>query len=392
MRLKAAQRLIAFAVLALLVAWPARAFDVRATSAIVYDLGTSTVLFEKQADVPLPPASMSKLMTLNMLFEALADGRTDLDTRFAVSARAKAMGGSTMFLNTTDRPSVKELIQGIIVMSGNDACVVVAEALGGTEEAFSRMMTERAAALGMKNSYFTNSSGWPDPKLRMSMRDLAILATRLIEEFPQYYPYFNQTEFAFDGRAPDNRFNRNPILGLGIGADGLKTGRTKEAGFGLVGSARQGDRRIVFVISGLESAADRAKDSEAIINWAMRQFAEKTVAEAGVEVARAEVWLGETAHVGLVPEKDVTLLVPAMQRDGVKAEITWSGPLKAPIAAGQEVARMVISRDGLPDMEVPLFTANAVGPAGFMPRLQAAFGRVMALVLGGREATAPLTN
>ena len=225
----------------------------------------------------------------------------------------------------------------------------------------------------------------------MSMRDLGVLATRLIEEFPQYYPYFNQTEFAFDGRAPDNRFNRNPVLQLGIGADGLKTGHTKEAGFGLVGSALQGERRIVFVISGLESAADRAKDSEAIINWAMRQFTMKTVAEAGVELARAEVWLGEAADVGLVAGEDITLLVPALQRDGVEAQISWTGPLQAPIAAGQEVGRMVIHRAGLPDTEVPLLAAQAVAEAGFMARLNVAFDKVLALVLGGGDAPA-LTN
>lgn len=391
MRSKAAFPLAALLMLSLLAALPARAFDTRASSAFVFDVATGTVLFEKQADVALPPASMSKLMTLNMLFEALADGRTSLETRFGVSARAKAMGGSTMFLNTTDRPTVEELIQGIVVMSGNDACVVVAEALGGTDEAFSLMMTERAHALGMTNSNFANSSGWPHPEHRMSMRDLGVLATRLIEEFPQYYPYFNQTEFAFDGRAPDNRFNRNPVLQLGIGADGLKTGHTKEAGFGLVGSALQGERRIVFVISGLESAADRAKDSEAIINWAMRQFAMKTVAEAGVELARAEVWLGEAADVGLVAGEDITLLVPALQRDAVEAQISWTGPLQAPIAAGQEVGRMVIHRAGLPDTEVPLLAAQAVAEAGFMARLNVAFDKVLALVLGGGDAPA-LTN
>ncbi len=228
------------AAFAAILAVPARAFETRATSAFVVDVTTGTVLLEKDADVPLPPASMSKLMTLNMLFEALADGRVQMDTRFGVSDRAQAMGGSTMFLNTTDRPpTVEELIQGIIVQSGNDACVVVAEALGGTEDAFAIMMTERAEALGMMNSSFGNSSGWPHPAQRMSMEDLAILASRLITEFPQYYHYFSQTEFLFDGRAPDNRRNRNPLLKLGIGADGLKTGHTQEAGYGLVGSALQ---------------------------------------------------------------------------------------------------------------------------------------------------------
>jgi len=334
MRLKAARLLLGFTTILVLATLPVQAFDTRATSAIVYDVTTGTVLYEKQADVPLPPASMSKLMTLNMLFEALADGRMSLDTRFGVSARAQAMGGSTMFLNTSDRPTVEELIQGIIVMSGNDACVVVAEALGGTEDAFAQMMTERAAALGMVNSSFGNSSGWPHPLQRMSMRDLALLAARLAREFPEYYPYFSQSEFPFDGRAPDNRFNRNPLLKLGIGADGLKTGHTSEAGYGLVGSALQGKRRIVFVISGLTSETARAEDAEAIVNWAFRQFAMKRVARAGVAVAEANVWLGDAPSVGLVPSEDITLLVPSLQRDGVNAVISWNGPIEAPIFSG----------------------------------------------------------
>ena len=389
MRPLAARMLLIITALLALSTLPAKAFDTRASSAIVYDVTTGTVLFEKQADIPLPPASMSKLMTLNMLFEALQDGRMSMETRFGVSARAEAMGGSTMFLDTSDRPTVEELIQGIIVMSGNDACVVVAEALGGTEEAFARMMSERAAALGMVNSSFANASGWPHPAQRMSMRDLALLATRLVKEFPEYYPYFSQTEFPFDGRAPDNRFNRNPLLKLGLGADRLKTGHTSEAGYGLVGSALQGKRRIVFVISGLAEANDRAEEAEAIVNWAFRQFAMKTVAQAGVELAQADVWLGDTPKVGMVTTEDITLLVPALERDGVSAEISWSGPIVAPIVAGQEIARMIIHRKDMPDTEVPLVAANAVAEAGFAARFNVAFEKVRAMVLG---ADAPLTN
>lgn len=369
------------AAFAAILAVPAHAFETRATSAFVLDVTTGTVLFEKQADIPLPPASMSKLMTLNMLFEALADGRAHMDTRFGVSERAQAMGGSTMFLTTTDRPTVEELIQGIIVQSGNDACVVVAEALGGTEDAFARMMTERAEALGMMNSSFGNASGWPHPAQRMSMEDLAILANRLITEFPQYYHYFSQREFLFDGRAPDNRNNRNPLLRLGIGADGLKTGHTQEAGYGLVGSALQGKRRIVFVISGLDSEKARAEESEAVVNWAFRQFALRTPIKAGDRVAEAEVWLGDAPSVGLVPAADIEMLVPAMQRDGIEATVSWNGPIEAPIAEGQELGQMIISRSGLPDMTIPLFAETSVEKAGFLPRLQAAASKVIGMIL-----------
>ena len=389
MRANAAKLLFTLVTLISLVAAPAMAFDTRATSAYVYDVTTGTVLLEKQADIALPPASMSKLMTLNMLFEALKDGRTTLETRFGVSGRAKAMGGSTMFLNTNDRPTVEELIQGIIVMSGNDACVVVAEGLGGTEDAFASMMTERAGALGMVNSSFGNASGWPHPRQRMSMHDLALLATRLIEEFPEYYHYFSQSEFAYDGRAPENRFNRNPLLKLGVGADGLKTGHTSEAGYGLVGSAQQGNRRIVFVISGLQSENARAEEAEAIVNWAFLQFAMKNVVMAGETVAEADVWLGEADRISLVPSEDVTLLIPAMNRDGISAEVSWNGPIQAPIIKGQELAQMIIRRDNMSDTVVPLFAATDIAEAGFLDRYKAAFVKVSAMVLGD---DAPLSN
>ena len=255
-------RRLAFAALLSIAPTLAQAFDTMASGAWVYDLTTKTVLLDKNADQPLPPASMSKLMTLYMLFEALRDGRVTMETAFSVSARAKAMGGSTMFLNTTDRPTVRELILGIIVNSGNDACVVVAEGLAGTEEAFARQATERARALGMSETTLANASGWPDPGHRMSMRDLGILAERLILDFPQHYPLFAETSFNYKDRAPANASNRNPLLRIAAAdwqADGLKTGHTSEAGYGLVGSAVMGDRRVIFVITGLDSDQARAE-------------------------------------------------------------------------------------------------------------------------------------
>lgn len=363
--------------LCLSVAAPALAFETEAGSAFVFDVTTDTVLLEKNAEVPLPPASMSKLMTLNMLFEALEDGRVQMETQFAVSQRAMDMGGSTMFLTTADRPTVEELIKGIIVMSGNDACVVVAEGLAGSEEAFAEMMTERARALGMENSTFANASGWPHPSQRMSMRDLAILATRLIEQFPELYDYFALTEFAFDGRAPDNRFNRNPLLSLGLGADGLKTGHTSEAGYGLVGSAVQGGRRVVFVISGLDSEAARRSEATSILNWAFRQFALRTPVRAGEIVTQVPVWLGDADTVALTPTQDIELLMPVTVREGIQGVVDWTGPVEAPIAAGQEIALFTVSRDGMSDTVVPLVAATSVGRAGFLPRFGAAAGQVL---------------
>ena len=359
-------------VFATLLALPAQAFDTRATAAWVFDETTQTVLLAKNADQPLPPASMSKLMTLNMLFEALQDGRVTMDTTFAVSTKARSMGGSTMFLNEQDRPTVRDLIHGIIVNSGNDACVVVAEGLAGTEEAFAAQMTERAKTLGMTQSTFANASGWPDPNHRMSMHDLGVIARRLIEEFPEEYAIFKETEFNFANRAEANRFNRNPLLKLNIGADGLKTGHTTEAGYGLVGSAVQGNRRVIFVITGLESDTARAEEAERIVNWAYRQFVLKTVAKAGLRVAEAPVWMGRDSSVGLVPAKDVVLLVPASVQDGISAEVSFTGPLAAPLIAGQPVAELIIHIPDLPDARIPLVAEAAVNRAGFAGRLSTA--------------------
>ncbi|WP_444452052.1 D-alanyl-D-alanine carboxypeptidase family protein [Rhodobacter capsulatus] len=374
-------RLIALCALAVLTALPAQAFDTRARAAWVYDLSTQTVLLEKDADISIPPASMSKLMTLNMLFEALAEGRVTQDTTFAVSTKAKQMGGSTMFLNEMDRPSVQDLMQGIAINSGNDACVVVAEGLAGSEEAFATGMTERAKMLGMTKSTFANASGWPHPNQRMSMHDLGILAVRLITQFPQYYPLFSETQFNYKNRAPANAHNRNPLLKIAAAdwhADGLKTGHTEEAGYGLVGSAVMGDRRIVFVISGLASEADRASEAEAVANWAFRQFVMKTVAPKGTRLAEAPVWLGSEATVGLVPATDVSMLIPAGAAEGVKAEAVFSGPITAPVKAGAELGRLEITVPGLGLRTVPLLAESDVAAGGFLVRFTSAAGRLVA--------------
>ncbi len=364
----------------------AQTFETAAKAAYVYDVTTDTELLVKNADTALPPASMSKLMTLNMLFEALRDGRVELTTRFGVSARAKAMGGSTMFLNERDRPTVEELIQGIVVQSGNDATVVVVEGLAGSEDGFAQQMTQRAKALGMANSNFANASGWPHPNHRMSVRDLGILAKRLITEFPEYYGYFAQTEFPYDGRAPKNRFNRNPLLKLGIGADGLKTGHTSEAGYGLVGSARQGERRVIFVLSGLTSEAARADESQRLVNWAFRQFVEKTIVNEGNRFANVPVWMGEHKSVGLISGEALTLLLPALAQDGIEASVTYDSPVEAPVSKGQKLGEMLIKLPGLPDRQVPLVAHRAVARGGFSPRLRTAAEVLLRNYLGDAVA------
>ncbi len=358
----------------LVYAGQAAAFETSARAAYVLDQTTGTVLLAKNADTPLPPASMSKLMTLYMAFEAVRDGRLSMEERLPVSQHAMSYGGSTMFLDTTDRVKVADLLRGIIVLSGNDACAVLAEALStdGTEAGFARDMTRRAQQLGMTNSAFVNSNGWPAAGHRMSMRDLGLLANRLITDFPEFYPMFAETEFAFDGRAPKNTQNRNPLLKLGIGADGLKTGHTSEAGYGLVGSARQGNRRVIFVISGLDSARARAEVSEAIVNWSFRQFSEIRLLRQGQRIAEADVWEGALPKVGLVPAEDVEVLLPAIGSKDVKAEVVYHGPIQAPIAEGQKLGELVISPEELPEIRVPLVAEQAIAAGGFSARLKIA--------------------
>lgn len=355
----------------LCLALPVAAFETAAKAAYVVDMGTGTVLLSKNADEPLPPASMSKLMTLYVAFEAIRDGRLSLEEKLPVSRHAMSYKGSTMFLDTTDRVSVEDLLRGIIVLSGNDACVVVAEALSpdGTEAGFSRFMTSRAQQMGMTNSTLKNSNGWPAADHRMSMRDLGLLARRIIVDFPQFYPMFAETEFAFDGRAPQNKLNRNPLLKLGIGADGLKTGHTQAAGYGLVGSAQQGDRRVIFVISGLDTPEERAEEAEAIVNWAFRQFAENTLITADKVVALADVWMGDTPQVGLVTDADLTMLLPVLGGDKVPAEVIYTGPLQAPIAKGTPVAELVVTPEGMPETRLPLMAATDVARGGFAARI-----------------------
>lgn len=364
----------------------AQTFETAARAAYVYDQTTGTVLLAKDASIPLPPASMSKLMTIYMAFEAIVDGRMSVDDVLPVSAHAASFGGSSMFLDTTDRVRVEDLLRGVIVLSGNDASVVLAEALSpdGTEAGFGRLMTERARQLGMNSSVFVNASGWPAAGHRMSTEDLGILSSRLITDFPTFYPLFAETEFAFDNRVPSNSQNRNPVLRMGIGADGLKTGHTQEAGYGLAGSAVQGDRRVIFVITGLDTMQQRAEESERIVNWAFRQFAERDVATAGTRIATADVWMGAEQTVGLTVAEDLTLLVPTLHQGAVEGQVVFDGPVQAPVVAGQPLGELIIALDGLPEKRVPLVADADVPAGGFAARM-----RTAALVLWGKYGFAP---
>jgi len=354
-------------------------FETGATSAYVRDLTTGTVLLDKGADVPLPPASMSKLMTLLMLFEALEDGRMTMDTTFTVSERAHAMGGSRMFLEMRDRPTAEDLIRGIAVLSGNDATVVVAEGLAGTEDAFATMATRRARELGLRNTTIANASGWPHPNHLMSKRDLGILAQHIIETYPQYYPYLSEREFTWNNITQSNRV---PLLNAGVGLDGLKTGYTSSAGYSLTGSVQQGDRRIVFAFGGLDSERARVQEAEAIINWAFRQFAKVSLGTPGQVMADAPVWLGAQKTVPLVLGESSEILIPALAQRDLSAKVVFDSPLPAPITAGQEMGHVVVDVPDMGEMRLPLLAGMDVAEGGFMVRAEASARRLMTLVMG----------
>jgi len=351
-----------------------------AEAALVVDLASGAVLLEKDADRPLPPASMSKLMTLNMVFEALEQGRISMGDEFRISKRAASMGGSKMFIREGESVSIENLLRGVIVQSGNDAAVALAEALAGTEEAFAERMTRRGRELGLKDSTFLNATGWPAVGHAMSSRDIAALASRLVNEFPQYYPMFAETEFTWDNIA---QRNRNPLLNLSVGADGLKTGHTREAGYGLVASAKRGTRRVVMVIAGLQTAAERRREAERLINWAFRAFETRKLYAAGEALAEAPVWIGDRASVTLTPARDVTVIGPFGELDKVTLRIHLEGPVPAPVEAGQEIGRLEIAAPELDPVTVPLLAGHAVDEGGFLTRLRTASGLLLERLIPG---------
>ena len=349
----------------------AEAFETPAQAAFLIDLQSGQELYAKNADVPLPPASMSKLMTVLMVFERLAEGSLSLDDTFPVSEKAWRKGGSKMFVEVGSRVRVEDLLHGIIVQSGNDACIVVAEALGGTEEAFSEQMTRRGRELGLTHSTFKNASGWPDPEHLMSVRDLARLATIIIEQYPEYYEIFAEKEFTF---SDIRQYTRNPLLYQDIGADGLKTGHTEEAGYGLTASAVRDGRRLVMVLAGLERATDRAREAERLLDYGFREFKNYQLFAQGDAVDQADVWLGSTGSVPLVVQDDVWVSLTAEGRRELEVKVVYDGPIPAPVADGTQLAELEITAPGLEPHRVPLIAGETVQAASMLGRVTSAIG------------------
>lgn len=349
---------------------PSRAepFATQASNAILVDIGSGAVLMEKNADIAVPPASMSKLMTVRMVFEALASGRLTLEDEFVVSEKAWKMGGSKMFVKVGDRISIGNLLRGIIVQSGNDACIVIAEGLAGSEAEFARRMTQRAPELGLKNSQFANATGWPDEGHEMSVRDLATLAQRHIEDFPELYKIYSERSFTWEGITQNNR---NPLLSLDLGADGMKTGHTEEAGYGLVGSAEQDGRRLVVVVTGLPNSSERAIEAERILRWGFREFESLTLLAPGREVGTAPVWIGAEDRVPLVVKDAVKMTTPFGAASKITAEVVVDGPVEAPIEKGDELGVLRISAPNVAPIEAPVFAGKSVARGGLTDKLKA---------------------
>ena len=356
----------------------AQGMETRAREAILVDATTGSVLLDHNADRRMPTASMSKVMTMFMVFEALEDRRLSLDDEIEVSERAWRTGGSSMFVEVGTRVMVEDLIRGVIVQSGNDASVVLAEALAGTEAEFARQMTARAHELGLTSSNFTNATGWPDPDHYSTARDLAHLAQHLIERFPQYYHYYSEQEFQYgvapNGEPMDPQRNRNPLLGSLEGADGLKTGHTEEAGYGLIGSAIRGDQRLIVVLNGLPTTAARAEEASRLLDWGFREFETISAFEAGEVIDTARVWMGTESEVPLVMAEDLDLTLRNADLDGLEAHVRIDEPVPAPIGAGTQPgnAVLVFTAPGMPTREVPLVAGRDVGEAGFVGRIAGA--------------------
>jgi serine-type D-Ala-D-Ala carboxypeptidase (penicillin-binding protein 5/6) len=356
-------------------------YQTAAAHAMLIEGESGSVLFEKAADDLIPPASLSKLMTQEVVFNEIKQGRLNPTTEFIVSTNAWRRGGapshtSSMFIPIHSKVSVDDLLHGAIIQSANDACIALAEGISGNESTFAELMTKRARELGLTKSTFGNSTGLPDPRQLMTARELAKLARHLIETYPEYYKYYSEREFTWN---KIRQFNRNPLLNLNIGADGLKTGFTKEAGYGLVGSAVQNGLRLIVVVNGLRSEKERADEAKKLLEWGFHSFQSGLLFAAGQEIAQAKLYGGVRGHVPLMAGKEVRLMVPRGSRDKIIARVVYSGPVRAPVEQGQKIGTLKVWRGESVVLEVPLQAAESVG-AGSMP--QRALDAASELVLG----------
>ena len=380
-------KVLAAATVAIAATCPAVAapdYQTPAPVAYLQDLSSGAILYAKDADRRMPPASMAKMMTVYVAFDMIKSGELKLDQKFPVRPetwRAWHSQGSTMFLGVGEEPTVSDLLKGIVTLSGNDACVVLAEGISGTESAFTDRMNRAAVKLGLTNSHFGTSNGWPDEgRTYVTARDLAKLASATIKDHPDLYKRFYSLRSFTWGKTlgdakPIDQANRDPLLGRVAGADGLKTGHTEEAGFGFTGSAEQSGRRLVMVMAGLGTSGQRAEESVKFMEWGFRAWQAKPILAKGKQIETAEVQLGSASTVGLVAPTNLTATMPAGAVPEMRLTVSYDGPIKAPIKAGQHIADLIVTTPDLPPQRLPLVAANDVDEAGF-------FGRAWAGLMG----------
>jgi D-alanyl-D-alanine carboxypeptidase (penicillin-binding protein 5/6) len=352
---------------------PLGPLDTAAKFAVIIDHITGAVLLEKDADAPMTPSSMTKLMTAYIVYEMLRAGRLTLTQELPVSERAWRMGGSKMFVQVGTSVKVEDLIRGVIVQSGNDACIVLAEGIAGSEEQFAELMTAKAREMGLDRTTFRNSTGWPHPEHRSSARDIAELARRIIRDFPEYYHYDAEKSFKYNNI---DQQNRNPLVQKNL-ADGLKTGHTEDAGYGLVASAERGGRRVILMVNGLNSMRERAEESERLLEWSFREFENVTLFTAGDVVEQAPVHLGATPTVPLVGGRDLVVTMPRGWRNRAKVTLAYDAPVPAPVLRGTRLGTLSVSGQGVPELEVPLLAGADVARLGLPGRAVAVVTRFL---------------
>ena len=340
--------------------------DTEAKHALIIEAETGAVLLDKGADERMPPASMSKVMTAYVVFGMLKEGRVKLDDELPVSEHAWRTGGSKMFVPLGGHIKIDDLLRGMIVQSGNDACIVLAEGLAGSEAAFVDLMNAKAQEIGLTHSHFADVDGLPNPDHYMTARDLVTLALRTIADFPEYYHYYGEKDYAFNNI---DQGNRNPLIYRDIGADGLKTGHTEEAGYSLLASVHRDNRRVILVLGGLPTMKARAQEGERLAEWALREFNDYQLFRAGEKVDDAEVWLGTEAKVPLAVSKDLVVTMPRKSRKDMKVSVAYDDPVPAPIKKGDQIGKVVVAAPDMVTVEAPLFASANVDRMGALGRM-----------------------
>jgi D-alanyl-D-alanine carboxypeptidase (penicillin-binding protein 5/6) len=367
------------AALAAIAPAQAQLFETRAAQAFMIDAETGTILFSKNPDQPIPPASLAKLMTMELVFNAIEAGRYSLDNKFVVSENAwrtggAGSGGSTMFADLNSEIRLEDLIQGVVVQSANDGCIIIAEGMAGSEENFAAMMTERARELGLTQSVFKNSTGLPAEGQVVTVRELVKLALHIFNEYPDFYRYYSQPDFTWN---KITQRNRNPLLTMNIGADGMKTGYTEESGYAIVGSVARDDRRLFVALSGMTSERERAEEARKILDWGMRSFQKSELFAEGETVGEAQVYGGAKSGVALKANGPISIFVPITNRDRLTARIVYEGPVIAPVEEGTQIGSLRVSIGDTLSQETPLYAAESVETGALHQRALDAVGELL---------------